>query len=91
MPVDLPPLAFIDGLEPDPERRPPPPRELRLRRFVADHLRLSELCARPGCRAARTCRSRTVPCFDEQRDVVADAMNAFIYAGYLDPDEDDAF
>ena len=89
--MDLPPLPFIDGLEPDPGRRPPPPDDLRLRRIVADHLWLWARCPKPACRVGRRCRSRTVPCFDEQRQRVADAMNAFIYAGYFDPDEDDAF
>ncbi len=91
MPVDLPRLPYIDGLEPDPARRPPPPGDIRLRRIVADHLRLARRCRRPACRTGRGCRTRTVPCFDEQRDVVAEAMNAFLYAGYFDPDEDDGF
>lgn len=89
--MQLPPLPFIDGLEPDPERRPPPPEELRLRRIVADHLGLWARCPLAGCRTGGRCRQRTVACFDTERQLVADAMNAFIYAGYLADAEDELY
>ncbi len=84
--MKLPELPEIEGCILAPERFPPHPDELDLRRAIVDLLELWDDCPRSACRHAGACRSRGVACFDERRPVIADCMNTFLYEGYLDED-----
>jgi hypothetical protein len=54
---------------------------------IVKDVELYEECGRAACYEARSCRSRSVACFDEMRGTVISLMLETLYEGYLDDPE----